>query len=270
LLADNIFVRLQEKMGKKLPLSVSIISFNEEQNIGNALASIHDIASEIIVVDSHSTDKTREIARSYGARVFEEDWKGFIAQKASALEKCQKEWVLSIDCDEVVSQELKESIVAAVTDPRAHGYYMNRKTSYLGKFLHHAWQPDWKLRLVNRSASPNWGGYNPHDVLSISGKTEKLDGSLFHYSYRDVRDHFEKVVEYSRVVAEAYSQRGRTFRLYNLILNPLAAFVREYILKKGFLDGVRGLAVAASVTFYTFVKYLYLWELQRVNGRAKG
>ncbi len=257
-------------MEKKLPLSVSVLSFNEEENIGRALASIQDIASEIVVVDSHSTDKTREIARSYGARVFEESWKGFVAQQSSALEKCEKEWVLSIDCDEVVSPELKDSIIAAVTNPHAHGYYMNRKTSYLGKFLHHAWQPDWKLRLVSKSALPRWGGYNPHAVLSISGKTKKLSGYLFHYSYKDVRDHFDKVVEYSRVVAEEYSQRGRAFRLYNLILNPLAAFVREYFLKRGFLDGVRGLAVAASVTFYTFIKYLYLWELQRVNGRAKG
>ncbi len=256
-------------MEKKLPLSVSILSFNEEENIGRALASIQDIASEIVVVDSHSTDKTREIARSYGARVFEESWKGFVAQQSSALEKCEKEWVLSIDCDEVVSPELKDSIVAAVTNPHAHGYYMNRKTSYLGKFLHHAWQPDWKLRLFSKSASPRWGGYNPHAVLSISGKTEKLDGYLFHYSYRDVHDHFEKVLEYSRVVAEEYSQRGRAFRLYNLILNPLGAFMREYVLKRGFLDGVRGLAVAVSVTCYTFLKYFYLWEFHRENDHSR-
>lgn len=250
-------------MNKKqqLPLSVAIISFNEEDNIGKTLSSVADIVSEIIVVDSHSSDRTREIAESYGAIIYEEDWKGHIAQKNSALDKCRFEWILSLDCDEVLSDELRHSVIQAVSTPVADGYYINRKTVYLGKILEHAWQPDLKLRLVRRASSPRWGGYDPHDVMTITGKTDTLRGDLMHYSYRDVRDHFDRVVHYSGLVAESYKKEGRRFRLYNLVANPLYAFLKEYVLKMGFRDGIRGLGVAVSVACYTFLKYYYLWEL---------
>jgi glycosyltransferase involved in cell wall biosynthesis len=254
---------------QQLPLSISIISFNEENNIDRTLKSIADIASEIIVVDSHSTDRTREIALSFGARVFEENWKGHIEQKNSALEKCTHEWVLALDCDEVVTNELKHSIIEVISKPEADGYCLDRKTVYLGKLLEHAWQPDRKLRLVKRSSSPRWGGYNPHDVLRINGSTKRLKGDLLHYSHRDARDHFNRVVHYARLVAESYRQNGRKFRLYNLIINPVYAFVKEYFLKMGFRDGIRGLAVAVSVTFYTFLKYYFLWELELGNDGKK-
>ena len=127
---------------ERLPLSVSLISLNEEDNIGRTLESIKDIASEIVVVDSHSTDKTREMAKGYSARVFEEDWKGYVDQKNSALDKCTREYILSLDCDEIVSSDLKESIIRAVRDREADGYYINRKTCYLGRFLEHTWQPE--------------------------------------------------------------------------------------------------------------------------------
>ncbi|UCG78075.1 MAG: glycosyltransferase family 2 protein [Nitrospirota bacterium] len=247
----------------KLPISVAIISFNEEENIGRTLDSVVDIASEIIVVDSGSSDRTRELAEGYGATVYEEDWKGHILQKNSALEKCGQEWILSLDCDEVLSDELRRSIVKAVADPLAEGYVLNRKTVYLGKVLEHAWQPDHKLRLVKRTSAPRWGGYDPHDVLSITGRTLLLEGDLFHYSYKDVRDHFNRVVHYSKLVAESYRKDERKFRLYNLLINPAYAFVKEYIIKMGIRDGIRGLAVAVSVATYTFLKYYYLWELEQ-------
>jgi len=250
---------------KKLPLSVALISFNEEDDIANTLDSIRDIASEIIVVDSHSTDRTCEIARGYGAKVFQEEWKGHIAQKNSAFDKCGEEWILSLDCDEVVTGELKASIVRAIETGGADGYYINRRTVYLGKLLKHAWQPDWKLRLVKRSAGPRWEGYNPHDVLRIKGTTERLRGDLLHYSYRDIHDHFGKVVTYSRIVADSYREQGKKFRIYNLIFNPPYAFVKEYLLKAGVLDGFRGFLVALSVSLYTFLKYLYLWEIERAG-----
>ncbi len=247
---------------QQLPLSVSIISFNEEENIAGTLNSIANIASEIIVVDSHSTDRTREIALSFGALVYEEDWKGHIEQKNSALKKCTQEWILSLDCDEVVTDELKHSIIDAISRTEADGYYMDRKTVYLGRLLKHAWQPDRKLRLVKQSSSPKWGGYNPHDVLRIIGTSKRLKGDLLHYSHKDVRDHFNRVVHYAHLVAESYRHNGRKFKLYNLFLNPVYAFVKEYVLKMGLRDGIRGLAVAVSVTFYTFLKYLFLWELE--------
>lgn len=247
---------------RNLPLSVTIVSFNEEDNIGRTLESIKDLAAEIVVVDSHSTDKTREIAKSYDAKVYEEDWRGHIAQKNSALKKCTQEYILSVDCDEVVSVELKESIIKAIKNQDEEGFYINRKTSYLGKLLQHTWQPEWRLRLVKKTANPKWVGYDPHDSLQIEGKTRRIKGNLYHYSYKDLENHFYRAVTYPKQAAEAYHKMGRRFKIYNLTFNPLVAFIKTYFIRKGFLDGIRGLSVAGSVAFSTFLKYLYLWEIE--------
>ncbi|WP_457640831.1 glycosyltransferase family 2 protein [Persephonella sp.] len=252
---------------EKLPLSIALISFNEEDRIGDVLDAVHDIASEIVVVDSGSTDKTVDIARKYGAKVFLEKWKGYKDQKNSALEKCSQDWILFLDCDEVVSQDLKKSIIDAVQNPSADGYFINRKTVYLGKVLKYAFQPDWKLRLVKRSSNPRWEGGNVHEYLVIDGKTSKINGDLLHYSYRDIYDHFMKVVNYSKLSAEDMYKRGKKFSLLKLILNPWASFFKEYFLKKGFFDGIRGLIIAVSTLFYTFLKYIYLWEKYNKFGK---
>ena len=252
----------------KLPLSVALISYNEEKNISRTLEAVQDIASEIIIVDSGSTDKTIEIARSYGAKVFVEEWKGFRDQKNSALEKCTQEWILFLDCDEVVSKELKKSIINAVKNPFADGYMINRKTVYLGKLLNHAWQPDWNLRLVKKSSNPRWEGGEIHEFLVIDGKVKKIEGNLLHYSYKDIKDHFTKVVNYSYLSAVDLNKKGKRFKFYKLFFNPFASFVREYFLKKGFLDGIRGFIVAVSATVYSFLKYIYLWEIQKKNGKS--
>ncbi len=247
----------------KYPFSVAIISFNEEKDIKKTLESIRDIAAEIIVVDSHSTDRTREIAEALGAKVFEEDWKGYVGQKNSALQKCTQEWILSLDCDEVVTPELKSSIIDAISNPVADGYLINRKTVYLGRPLNYAWQPEWKLRLVRKSSMPQWEGYDVHETLKIKGKTEKLQGYLLHYSYKDLHDHFTKLVKYARLSAQSYQKIGRRFSFLKLVFNPLGAFIKQFIIKRGFLDGFRGLIVAFSSFFYVFLKYLFLWEMGR-------
>ena len=251
----------------KLPLSVAVISYNEEDNIGKTLSAVSDIVSEIIVVDSGSTDRTVEIAKSLGAKVFVEEWKGFREQKNSALKKCSQEWILFLDCDEVVSEELKKSIIDAVKQPFADGYMINRKTVYLGKPLNYAWQPDWNLRLVKKNANPRWEGGDIHEYLVIDGKVSKINGFLYHYSYRDIKDHFTKVVNYSYIAAQEMYKKGKKFKMRKIFLNPLASFIREYILKKGFLDGTRGLIVAVSATYYSFLKYIYLWEMEKRDGK---
>tara|TARA_B100000959_G_scaffold286539_1_gene365675 strand:- start:1185 stop:1961 length:777 start_codon:yes stop_codon:yes gene_type:complete len=250
---------------EKLPLSVLLVSFNEEDNIARTLSSIKDIASEIIVVDSNSTDKTRDIAKSYGARVFEEDWKGHIAQKNSALEKCTQEWLLSLDCDEVVSVELKKSIIEKVRKPEADGYFINRKTYYMGRFLNHAWQPDWKLRVAKKAAKPEWDGYNPHDILKINGPIKNLRGDLYHYSYKNLEDHFCRTVKYAKFSAQSYFKKEKKFRWHKLLLNPISAFAKVYFIQRGFLDGYRGFIIAASSFTYTFLKYIFLWEIEKNN-----
>lgn len=242
-----------------LPLSVSIISYNEEDNIGRCIESIRDIAEEIIVVDSHSKDRTVEIAKSLGAKVFIEDWKGHVLQKNSALKKCSKPWVLALDCDEVVSSELKQSIINALKKPTHDGYEINRKTYYCERWIEYAWYPDWKLRLVKREKA-KWTGTDPHDRLTLEGTISRLNGDLFHYSYKNITDHFKRVVTYAVISANAYIKEGRSFNIFQLFFNPFYGFFKHYVLKKGFLDGIPGLIISMSNFFYTFLKYALIWE----------
>jgi glycosyltransferase involved in cell wall biosynthesis len=248
---------------QKLNLSISIISYNEEKNIGRTLESIADIASEIIIFDSHSTDKTKEIAESFGAKVILAEWEGHIKQKNKALKSCTQEWIIALDCDEVITPELKSNIINAINNGTADGYKINRETFYIGKLLKYAWQPDWNLRLVRTSSNPRWEGKNPHDELKIDGNIEKLEGSLTHYSYKDMNNHFEKTIYYARLSAKTYFNMGKKFSLINLFLNPWVAFVRLYFIRQGFRDGMHGLIAGFSTFTYTALKYFFLWELEQ-------
>jgi len=247
----------------ELPLSISIISFNESANIGRTLDSIKAIASEIVVVDSHSSDNTLEIAEASGAKVYVEDWKGHIRQKNSALEKCTQPWILSLDCDEVVGLELREAIIKAVKQGTQSGYRINRRTFYLGKMLRYAWQPDWNLRLVHRDAGPRWVGYDPHDRLQIDGRCGRLKGDLIHYSYADLRDHMQRLIAYAEITANSYHRNGKQFQWHHLLVNPQVAFIKKYLLKRAFLDGSQGFFVSMSSFIYVFLKYLFLWEIEK-------
>ena len=246
----------------KLPLSVAIITYNEEDIIGRALEAVRDIASEIIVVDSHSTDRTREIAQAHGAKVYTEDWKGYAQQKNSALEKCTQEWVLFLDADEIVSEELKRSIKEELKDPQADGYMINRKTYYLGGFLEHVWQPEWRLRLVRRSADPVWKG-DIHEVLLIKGRTRKLKGDLYHFPYRGLKNQALKGVEFAQIDAKEKFKAGKKVSFTrDILLRPLWTFFKEFFLRKGFLEGRRGLILSLMASYYTFLKYSFLYELK--------
>lgn len=249
----------------KLALSVALISFNEEENLPRTLKSVADIASEIIIVDSHSTDNTVAIAEEFGAKVFVEDWKGFSEQKNSALQKCTQSWILFLDCDEVLSDELKRSVTGAIISGSHDGYTLGRRTFYAGKFLRFTWQPDKKLRLVKASASPQWQGEEVHESLNIKGTTGFLNGDLLHYSYKDVSDHFKRTISYAKASALSYSKRGKKFSYFNLLFNPPWAFVKKYFVRLGFLDGFRGFLVASSSFMYVFLKYAFLWELELKN-----
>jgi glycosyltransferase involved in cell wall biosynthesis len=251
-------------MKKEKPgLSISIVTYNEENNIERCLKSIGDIATEIIIVDSGSTDRTIDIAKSYGAKVFTEVWKGYIVQKNSALSKCAKEWILCLDADEEVTKELKTSIRIAVKEDTRDGYFINRKSFYLGKLLIHTWQPDYILRLVKKHSNPCWGGYEPHAILHVIGSTDKLKGDLIHYSYTNIKEHIERLSKYAYLTAKSYKIDGKPFHLYKLIFNPLFSFIKEFILKMGFLDGIRGFLVAILSAIYVFLKYSYLWEINK-------
>lgn len=244
-------------------LSVAIISFNEENNIARCIESVRGFAAEIMVVDSHSTDRTVEIARSLGAQVFIEDFKGHVGQKNSALDKCGCEWILSIDCDEEVSAELAASIREKLSaGGETQGYRMNRKTYFLDRWIEHAWYPDWNMRLIRRGAG-RWGGLDPHDTLIVDGKCETLTGDLYHYSFKDLRDFFERTIRYAATESRSYDRDGRKAGLMKLLANPLHGFFKHYVLKRGFLDGLPGFAISVVNGIYVFMKYAFLWELQR-------
>lgn len=239
---------------------MALITKNEEDRLKRTLRAVKDLADEIIVVDSGSTDRTAEVARSFGAKVFTEEWKGYALQRQSALQKCRGKWVLFLDADEVLSEELKEEIKKVVKNPTADGYLLKRKTVYLGKVLNHIWNNDWVLRLFRRDAHPRWVG-EVHEKLLLDGRVEKVaKGVIYHYTYRSLWEHFQKSLLYARLSAEDYYRRGKKASVLKVIGAPLWAFFKIYFLKRGFLEGGRGLIIAGSYALNAFVKYSLLWE----------
>jgi len=248
---------------QRLPLSVAIVTLNEEENLPRCLAGLGDLAEEIVIVDSGSTDKTESIARGVGARFVSVKWEGFSAQKNRALDLCTRQWILFLDADEVVSPGLAASIRQALASPAGHdAFWLNRRTWYLGAWIWHSWYPEWRLRLLRRG-SGRWGGLDPHAALQVTGKTSRLDGDLLHYSFRDLQDHLLRTVRYARTMAESYFKEGRKFRWRHLLLSPCVAFFKHFVLKSGWRDGWRGVVIAGVKAFDCFSKYAFLLERER-------
>jgi glycosyltransferase involved in cell wall biosynthesis len=251
-----------------LKLSVGILTFNSERKIEEVLSSVKDIADEIVVLDSGSEDRTLEIAESFGARVFYRKFDNFVNQKNHLLSLCRGEWVLFIDDDEVVSEELAGEILKVKeSNPPIAGYYVNVLTNYLGRWIKHAWYPDWHLRLAKREKC-RWEGDRVHEKLVVDGKVGYLKGNLLHYSYPSVSYHLKKIDLYTTLYAEGAFKKGKKFSLLKLLSSPVGAFLRRYILKRGFLDGFEGFALSVMASYYTFLKYLKLWELEK-NEKAR-
>lgn len=254
-------------MQRRLPLSVAVITLNEEARLPACLTSVQDLAAEIVVVDSGSTDGTEAVAKRFGARFLVEPWRGHVAQKNLAWTACSQPWVLGLDADEVVSLELAASMRALFANgpPAAEGYWISRRTFYLGRWINHAWYPEWRLRLARREKA-RWTGRDPHDRLEVNGPTARLKGDLLHYSYRDLQDHFQRLVRYAQVSARGLAQEGKRCRWYHLVLSPWAALGKRLILKQGFRDGLRGWIIAYSTFFSVLAKYAFLLESQMHPG----
>lgn len=250
---------------RRLPLSIAIITLNEEANLPRCLASVSGLAREIVVIDSGSTDGTKAVAQRFGALFEVHPWKGHIAQKNIALRRCTQPWVLGIDADEALSPELEAAIRKAFIPPgpAADGYWVNRRTFYLGDWIRHTWYPEWRLRLVRRDGA-EWRGMDPHDMLEATGTLARLEGDLLHYSYRDLEHHLHKTIFYARATADSYARRGRTFHWYNLIFSPWWVFVKRLVFKQGWRDGWRGWLIAVVGMFHTFAKHAFLLE-RRIN-----
>jgi glycosyltransferase involved in cell wall biosynthesis len=254
-------------------LSVAIITYNEEANLGRALQSVlplvRDGKGEIIVVDSGSTDRTVEIARSHGAKVFLEEWKGYARQKNSAIEKATGEWVLSLDADEEVGPELA-ALMAAWTYPLniggqegPVGFWLTRKNYFLGRWIKHGgFWPDPKLRLFRRGQGVVRDAL-VHETIQVSGTTAKLNCGLIHHSYPTVSDYIAHMNRYSSLGAEMTVAKGkRRFLLLDLTFRPVLTFVYNYFFRLGFLDGHEGLLLHLSHAAYVWWKYAKVWEIQ--------
>ncbi len=253
-----------------LPLSVAIVCKSNEQTIGRTLDSVKGLAAEIVAVDSGSTDSTIPMLEEAGARIVRSEWLGHIKTKQKALELCTHPWALSIDSDESVEPDLAASIRKAVTknDPGVVACRVNRKVWYLGRFLNHAWQPEWRTRLVRRELTPGkirWGGVDPHDKLMVdpgAGRVLELEGVLRHDTIADFASFLEAQVRLSRVSASSLHKAGRGSNAWKLMTSPPGAFLKQMILKNAWRDGWRGWCAAGSAAGATLMKQIILLDLQ--------
>jgi len=244
-------------------VSAVIITRNEEANIRRCLDSVA-WADEIIVVDSDSTDNTRQIAAEAGAIVFEVEWRGFGQAKGYGVDRAACDWILSIDADEVVGERLADEIKAAVASGSGvAGYEIPRRTNFLGRWIKFSrWYPDYVLRLFRRD-SGNFDSSLVHEKVILRGETAKLKNPLLHYSYPDIDTYFKKLEKYSSLAAQKMYDSGRRFTFTALIFKPIAAFLRHYVTGLGFLDGLEGFLIAMLSAFGVFTRYVKLRSLEK-------
>ncbi len=250
-----------------VPASACVIACNEERNIRRCLESVAWAEDRLVVIDERSRDATEEIARALGARIVRHAYAGNVEQKNVALDHAKHDWVISLDADEALLPDLAAAVRGAIgrDGGGADGFYVNRLTHHLGRWIRHGdFFPDWQLRVFRRSRG-RWEGVNPHGRVVLGGRAERLPGELAHWSYRDLADQVERIQEFSRVQAAALFAAGRRARASDLWLRPPARFLRAFVLKQGFRDGVPGLVIAMATAFHVFLKYAKLWELERVG-----
>jgi glycosyltransferase involved in cell wall biosynthesis len=250
-------------------ISIALITLNEEVNLPRTLESVkplvRDGQGEIIIVDSGSTDRTLDIARSFGAKIFSESWKGFAAQKNSAMEKASGDWVLQLDADEVLEAELTLELDHALDQSgNLVGYWIPRKNYFLGRWIKHGgFYPDPKLRLIRRGAG-KFEEYGAHPTIKVEGATGRLKHALIHNAYPDLSGYIDHMNSYSSSGAQVVVAQGhRGFNLLNIVVRPKLTFVYNYIFRLGFLDGCEGFLLHMYHAVYVSWKYAKAWELSR-------
>jgi glycosyltransferase involved in cell wall biosynthesis len=244
-------------------LSVAIITYNEERNIRDALESVK-WADEIVVVDSLSTDKTLDICKEYTDKTISVEWSGFSSQKNRAINLTTHPWVLVLDADERVSDDLKAEIVRTITDPDAvDGYFIARKNYFSKKWIRHGgWWPDFTLRLFKREKGA-FEEREVHEAIKVEGDTETLENPILHYTYSSIDDFFVRMEKYSGLAAKEFHKSSRRASLFDLIFRPPATFIRMYFIRLGILDGYYGIILAYLYSVYTYKKYSKFRKLTR-------
>jgi glycosyltransferase involved in cell wall biosynthesis len=249
-----------------IKITATVITLNEERKLEGCLQSLIGIADEILVVDSFSTDRTKEICDRYKVRFLEHTFQGYVAQKNYAVKQATYDHILSLDADERLSEELRDSIAAVKKNwGPVSGYTVNRYNNYCGKWMHFSgWYPERKVRLWDRRQAL-WIGTDPHDHVEISGKKAgKLKGHLLHYAYLTVDEHLQQVHRFAEIAARAKYKKGEGVSfIINVIFSPLFRFVKSFVFQLGFLDGYYGFIFCTASASMTFFKYVRLYEYKR-------
>ncbi len=246
-----------------VPVSVAIITKNEESNLRAALESVKDF-EDIIIVDSYSEDKTVDISRKYTKRVFQHQWQGYAKQKQTAVDYALKDWVLILDADERVTPELKREIAGKLSSGiDASGFYIPRKNFFLGKWIKHSgWWPDYTLRLFRKDAS-FVETREVHEKVVVKGRAGYLKSHLEHYTYRTISDYIRKMEIYSTLFAKEMllksPEQSHVKLIFNIVFSPAFTFFKMFFLKHGVRDGMHGFILAVLYSFYTFLKYAKVW-----------
>lgn len=251
-------------------LSVAMITMNEERILAKTLESVKDIADEIVIVDSGSTDKTEEIAKSYGAKFYKESWKGYGPQRNSAIEKASGEWILNIDADEEISSQLQKKILEIKnSESMGEVFSINFTSVCFGKKIKHGgWSNSYHIRLFKKSAG-RFNSNTVHESFQTEKKIEVLKEDIYHHSYSTLEDYFTKFNRYTTEGALEYYKRGKKCNIFQLTINPIFKFLRMYFIRLGFLDGKEGLLLACTSSLYTLVKYYKLNEIYKNNSYIK-
>lgn len=252
-----------------MTLSLAVITYNEEDNIVRLLNAVKDTVDEVIIVDSHSTDRTKEIClQNYpDIKFYERKFNGYGEQKNYALSLCSKKWVLFLDADEIPDEEMLRSIRNVISSGNAeHCIYKARYNNHLGIHLikFGGWGNVCKERLF-RKDSAKYSDDRVHEFLITSQKAGTLEGKINHYTYKSIHHHISKINTYSDMMAEKMFERGKPYQNFKIIVSPVFEFIKVFIFKLGFLDGFAGFYVAKTMSYYTFLKYIKLREKVRIR-----
>jgi glycosyltransferase involved in cell wall biosynthesis len=253
-----------------MKISAVIITYNEEKRLEEALKSIKDIASEIIVVDSFSTDDTVKLAKKYDSKIYSREWTDYADQKNYANKKASHSWILSLDADERLSPELKKEIQKLkFKETDAAAFSMPRQVYYLGKWIFHSgWYPDRKIRLFKKDKA-FWQGEYVHEKLVVDGKVKKLNNPIYHFTYKDISDHLKRIDKFSSLGAKKLYAEGKKCRWYHLVFLPPQRFIQAFFFKAGILDGFAGFVIAVLHSYAIFTRYAKLKEIWKKGERIE-
>ena len=245
-------------------LSVVIITYNEEKNIGRCLESIKDIADDIVVVDAFSNDRTEKICRQYNANFIQREWQDFSTAKNFANLQARYDYIFSIDADEAISENLRNSIIKIKKEGFDGAYKMNRLTNYCGKWIKHCgWYPDSKIRIWNRNDGYWEGEVHEKTIFNKKLPTHFLKGDLLHYSFYTAEEYFNKAKEYSETSANYLFKKGKNANFLKIIFSPAVKFIGNYFFRLGFLDGSVGFTLCWIMAHATYLKYYKLHQLHK-------